>query len=93
MALTVKIILVLLALNLGGNEIGNVGCEFLSQSKWNRLNYLQLYRNNISSEGVRQLCKSHWPYLKYLLLGTFWMFRIQSNREQRLPLIMQRKMG
>ena len=61
MALTKKHIIGLLAFNLGSNEIGSKGCEYLSQAKWPNLTHLYLSQNNISSEGVRWACKSNWP--------------------------------
>ncbi len=65
----------LLALNLGLNQIGSKGCEYLSQAKWPNLTLLYLSENNILSEGVKQLCKSNWPLLEVLYLSTFVMFR------------------
>ena len=61
MGQTVKYITALLSLDLGYNEIGSKGCEYLSQAKWANLNQLDLFQNNIMSEGVKQLCKSNWP--------------------------------
>ncbi len=75
MALTVKNITGLLALNLGGNQIGSEGCEYLSQAKWPNLMLLDLPKNNIMSEGTKWICKSNWPQLKILYLCTFVMFR------------------
>jgi hypothetical protein len=56
----------LLALNLGLNQIGSEGCEYLSQAKWPNLMQLDLAGNNISSEGVKWICKSNWPLLQLL---------------------------
>ncbi len=81
MALTKRDIIRLLALNLGGNDIGSKGCEYLSQAKWPNLTHLYLSYNNIMIEGVKYLCKSNWPKLKLLRLGTFVMFRFQPNWE------------
>ena len=53
MALTKKYITVLIALNLGYNQIGSEGCEYLSQAKWPNLNYLHLIHNEIMNEGVK----------------------------------------
>jgi hypothetical protein len=83
----------LLVLNLGGNEIGSEGCEYLSQAKWPNLTNLDLAGNNISSEGVMWICKSNWPLLNKLSLGTFVMFRLQPNQQRRMPRIMQSEMG
>ncbi len=60
MALSVKYITGLLSLNLGYNQIGSKGCEYLSHAKWPNLAHLNLSENNIMSEGVKQLCKSNW---------------------------------
>jgi hypothetical protein len=54
----------LLALNLGYNQIGSEGCEYLSQAKWPNLTELDLPANNITSEGVKWICKSNWLLLK-----------------------------
>jgi hypothetical protein len=59
MALTFKDFTVLLALNLGHNQIGSEGCEYLSQ-----VEYLNLSKNDIQSEDVKQLIDSNWPLLK-----------------------------
>ncbi len=64
MALALKDITELLALNLGYNQIGSEGCQYLSQVKWPNLTDLDLPANNITSEGVKQLCKSNWLLLK-----------------------------
>ncbi len=64
MALTIKVVIRLLALNLGGNQIGSEGCEYLSQAKWPNLTHLYLTQNNISSEGVKWICKSNWLLLE-----------------------------
>ena len=64
MALTVKNIAGLLALNLGSNQIGSKGCEYLCQVKWPYLTYLDLSENIIMSEGVKWACKSNWPSLQ-----------------------------
>jgi hypothetical protein len=53
----------LLAFNLGYNQIGSEGCEYLSQAKWPNLTHLYLISNNIMSEGVKWICKSNWPLL------------------------------
>jgi hypothetical protein len=50
----------LLALNLGSNQIGSKGCEYLSQAKWPNLTHSDLSENNISSEGVKWIYKSNW---------------------------------
>ena len=71
----------LLALNLGKNEIGSKGCEYLSQAKWPNLTHLYLIRNSIKSEGVKWICKSNWPLLVIIGLGTYVMFRFQPNWE------------
>lgn len=56
-----KIVIPLFAsFNLGGNQIGNEGCKYLSQSKWAYLKELSLNQNIISSEGVKHLCKANW---------------------------------
>ncbi len=81
MALTLKIITELLALNLGDNQIGSEGCEYLSQAKWPSLAHLGLSHNNIMSEGVKWILKSNWPLLEVLWLGTFVIFRFQPNWE------------
>jgi hypothetical protein len=60
-ALTKRDITGLLALNLGFNQIGSKGCEYLSQAKWPKLSHLGLSDNKISSEGVKWICKSNWP--------------------------------
>ena len=60
-AITKRDITVLLSLNLGRNQIGSKGCEYLSHSKWANLTHLDLIKNNISSEGVKWICKSNWP--------------------------------
>ena len=57
-ALTLKDITELLLLNLGQNEIGSKGCEYLNQAKWPKLTHLYLIQNNILSEGVKWICKS-----------------------------------
>ena len=75
MALTKRDIARLLELNLGRNQIGSKGCEYLSQAKWPKLTYLNLFQNNISSEGVKWICKSNCPLLKQLHLRTFVIFR------------------
>ncbi len=64
MALTKRDMARLLALNLGGNEIGSKGCEYLNQGKWPNLTYLYLSHNNVMSEGVKWICKANWPLLK-----------------------------
>ncbi len=61
MALTIKYMAWLLSLNLGFNQIGSIGCEYLIQAKWPKLTYLGLSENNILSEGVKHLCKANWP--------------------------------
>ena len=66
MALTKKHIIGLLALNLGGNQIGSKGCEYLSQAKWPNLTHLYLMQNSVMSEGVKWICKSNWPQLQIL---------------------------
>ena len=76
MALTTKDITEFLFLNLGENYIGNKGCVFLSQALWPKMDYLDLYLNNITSEGVNNLFESDWPWLKYLYLSTFVMIRL-----------------
>ena len=81
MALTIKDITGLLVINLGYNQIGSKGCEYLSQANWPNLKYLHLNRNNILSEGVKWICKSNWPLLIYLRLCTFVMFRFKPNWE------------
>ncbi len=75
MALTLIDITGLLALNLGFNQIGSEGCEYLSQAKWPSLTHLDLSQNNIMSEGVKWICKFNWPQLQLLRIGTFVMFR------------------
>ncbi len=60
-ALTIKVVAGLLALNLGGNDIGSKGCEYLSQAKWPNLTHLYLTQNKIMSEGVKWICKFNWP--------------------------------
>ena len=92
MALTVKDITGLSAFNLGGNQIGRKGCEYLSQAKWPNLTHLYLPKNNIMSEGVKWICKSNWHSLEVLYLRTFLIFRFQPNWERRVPRIMQSKM-
>ncbi len=64
MALTIGDINGLLVLNLEKNEIGNKGCEYLSQAKWHNLMHLDLPGNNIMSEGVKWICKSNWLLLR-----------------------------
>ena len=64
MALTKKYMAGLLAINLASNEIGNEGCEYLSQAKWPNLTCLNLSKNSIMSEGVKWICKANWPLLK-----------------------------
>ncbi len=64
MALTLIDTTELLALNLGFNQIGSEGCQYLSQAKWPNLIQLGLAGNNISSEGVKWICKSNWPKLR-----------------------------
>ena len=81
MAQTKNYITGLLALNLGSNEIGSKGCEYLSQAKWANLTHLFLFQDNISSEGVKWICKSNWPQLQLLHLGKFVIFRFQPNWE------------
>ena len=61
MALTVKDMAGLLALNVERNQIGSKGCEYLSQAKWPNLTHLYLIQNNISSEVVKWNYKSNWP--------------------------------
>ncbi len=61
MALTKRDNTALLAFNLELNQIGNKGCEYLSQAKWLNLTHLNLTSNNIMGEGVKHLCKSNWP--------------------------------
>ena len=61
MALTISDITGLLAPNLGRNEIGSKGCEYLSLAKWPKLTHLSLLHTNIMSEGVKLICKSNWP--------------------------------
>ena len=60
MAQTVKDIAELLSLNLGYNEIGSKGYEFLSQAKWAHFKSLELLSNNIRNEGVKHLRKGNW---------------------------------
>jgi hypothetical protein len=60
-ALAVKDMAGLLALNVGFNQIGSKGCEYLSQAKWPNLTHLYLNQNNIINEGVKWICKSNWP--------------------------------
>ncbi len=79
MAVTVKDIAGLLSLNIGYNQIGSEGCEYLSQAKWPNLTHLYLTHNNIMSEGVKWICKSNWPLLIYLRLCKFVMFRFKPN--------------
>ena len=81
MALTKRDIIRLLALNLGGNDIGSKGCEYLSQAKWPNLAHLDLTGNNIMREEANWICKSNWPLLSMLILGKFVMFRFQSYWE------------
>ncbi len=66
MALTIKVVAGLLSLNLGTNQIGSKGCEYLSQAKWPNLTHLYLSYNNVMSEGVKWICKSNWPQLQIL---------------------------
>jgi hypothetical protein len=75
MALTAKDIPWFIFLHLGGNQIGNEGCELLSHSKWPLIEILNLGVNNISSEGIKHLCKANWPQLKKLTLRTVLVFR------------------
>ncbi len=81
MALTERYTAGLLALNLGRNQIGSEGCEYLSQAKWPNLAHLDLTGNNIMSEEANWICKSNWPLLSMLILGKFVMFRFQSYWE------------
>ncbi len=81
MALTLKDMAGLLALNLDRNQIGSEGCEYLSQAKWPNLTHLGLSKNNIMSVGVKWICKFNWPQLQFLRLGTFVIFRLQPNWE------------
>ena len=71
----------LLALNVGRNQIGSEGCEYLSQAKWPNLTHLHLSHNNIMIEGVKWICKSNWPLLRFLWLGTFVIFSFQPDWE------------
>jgi hypothetical protein len=48
-ALTIKVVIGLLALNLGKNQIESKGVEYLSQAKWPNFTHLYLYQNNIMS--------------------------------------------
>ena len=59
MALIAKDSSQFISLNLGINQIGSKGCQFLSQAHW--LNLQNLSSNTISSEAVKYLCKSNWP--------------------------------
>ena len=60
MALAAKDLARLYENNLGGNQIGEKGCEFLTKSNWCCLKILGLSSNNIEIKGLKHLCQSNW---------------------------------
>ncbi len=53
MALTTIDIPQFVSLNLGGNQIGNKGCEFLGEAKWPILHQLFICENIIKNYALK----------------------------------------
>jgi hypothetical protein len=49
MALTSEYLASFSSLNLGGNQIGNKGCELLGEAKWPILHQLFICENNMKN--------------------------------------------
>lgn len=63
----------------GISKIGDKGCRYLSQGKWELLTILSLGDNEIRAKGCRHLTKGRWLHLNKMYLGTAAL-RLGNNK-------------